>query len=302
MLTNASDQDQDLPAALEYWSPVCAGDVDMVRGLCDCIKAEGSKLPLRSMLQAAVRGSSVEMLEYLFSEGATVDIDIDQIKPIPGGRPIEFFRTLTKHGWPKGPRGLSVNLVHGFEVVQLILERGSRVGYLCIKSAVRSGDVRIADLLMSRINPSAKVPDAHDISKTLDNVQRWYGPEMNSEEPSLKRIINEAGMLHMAAQDQSVDMVRFLLSKGADVNHVPSPEQVCSRPNGTALHKAVSAPLEGRVAKPETVEVLLGAHADPSLPDELGRTSVEINDKFGDRRTKDAIRDLLLGSMQKGST
>lgn len=270
----------------------------MVRSLCDCIKAEGSKLPLRSMLQAAVRGSSVEMLEYLFSEGATVDIEIDRIEPTPRGRPIEFFRTLTRHGWPKGPRGLSVNLVHGFEVVKLILDRGSRVGFLCVKSAVRSGDTQVTDLLMSRINPCAKVPDAYDISKTLDDVERWYGPEMNSEPPSLARIINDAGMLHMAALDQSVNMVRFLLSRGADVNYVPSLEQCCSRPNGTALHKAVGGPLDGRISNPEVVEALLAARANPLLPDELGRTPAEINEKFGDRRTKGTIREVL----QKAST
>jgi hypothetical protein len=254
------------------------------------------------MLEAAVQGSSVEMLEYLFSEGAKVDIEIDQVKPIPGGRPIEFFRVLTKHGWPKGPRGLSVNLLHGVQVVQLILARGSRVGYLCVKSAVRSGDVQVADLLMDRINPCAKVPDAYDISKTLDNVERWYGPEMNSEPPSLKRIINDAGMLHMAALDQNVGMVRFLLSKGADVNYIPVPEQCCRRPNGTALHKAVSGSLEGKVANPQVVEALLDACADPTLPDELGRTPIEINDRYGDRTTKDAIRKLLLESMPKDST
>lgn len=274
----------------------------MVQSLCDCIKAEGSKLPLRSMLQVAVQGSSVEMLDYLFSEGAKVDIDIDCIKPIPGGRPIEFFRALTKHGWPKGPRGLSVNLHHGYEVVQLILERGSRVGYLCVKSAVRSGDVQVADLLMSKINPSAKVPDAYDISKTLDNVERWYGPEMNSEPPSLKRIIDDAGMLHMAAMDQCADMVRFLLSKGADVNHIPSPEHCCRRPNGTALHKAVSGSLEGKVSNPEVVQVLMTAQADPTLKDELGRTSVEINDRYGNETTKEAIRKLLLGSAPESTT
>lgn len=281
-----------MPLAQEYYSPVCDGKVDMVRSLCDCIKAEGGKLPLRSMLQTAVQGSSVEMLEYLFAEGAKVDIEIDKINPIPGGRSIDFFRVLTKHGWPKGPRGLTVNLHHGVEVVKLILDRGSRIGFLCVKAAVRSGDVQVAELLMSRINLAAKVPDAYDISKTLDNVERWYGPEMNSEAPSLKRIINDAGMLQMAALDQNVEMVRFLLSKGADVNHVPSPEQCCRRPNGAALHKAVSGPLEGLVSKPEVVQALLAAGADATLLDELNRTPAEINDKYGDRETKDAIRKM----------
>lgn len=294
-----SAYDPAMSLAQEYWSPVCGGDVDMVRGLCDCIKAEGHKLPLRSMLQAAVQGSSVEMLEYLFAEGAKVDIEIDQIKPISDGRPIEFFHVLTKHGWPKGPRGLTVNLHHGIEVVKLILARGSRVGFLCVKSAVRSGDVQVAELLLGRINLSAKVPDAYDISKTLDNVERWYGPEMNSEPPSLKRIINDAGLLHMAALDQNADMVRFLLSKGADVNHVPLPEQCCRRPNGTALHKAVSGPLEGRISNPEVVQALLVADADPKLLDELDRTPIEINDRYGDRETKETIRKLLLEGMPK---
>lgn len=282
-----------MPTAQEYWSPMRDGNVEMVRSLCDCIKQEGGKLPLRSMLQTAVQGSSVEMLEYLFSQGAKVDIEIDQINPIPGGRPIEFFRVLTNHGWPKGPRGLSVNLLHGVEVVKLILERGSRIGFLCVKSAVRSGDVEVAELLMGRVNLSAKVPDAYDISKTLDDVERWYGPEMNSEPPSLQRIINDSGMLHMAALDQNVGMVRFLLSKGADANHVPIPAQCCP-PNGTALHKAVSGPLEGRISKPEVVEALLEAHADPTLRDELGQTSIEINDKYGDRKTKVLIREVLI--------
>lgn len=247
-------------------------------------------MPLNSMLQVAVQGASVEMLDYLFSEGAKVDMDIDYIRPIPGGRPIEFFKLLTKQGWPKGPRGLALNLHHGLEVVQLILERGSRVGYLCVKSAVRSGDVQIAELLMDKINPAAKVPNAYDISKTLDDVERWYGPEMNSEPPSLKRIIDDAGMLHMAALDQNADMTRFLLSKGAAVNHVPSDEQCCRRPNGTALHKAVE------FSQPEVVEVLLSAKADPSLKDELGRTPAEINNQYRNEKTREAIRKLLLNS------
>jgi hypothetical protein len=202
-------------------------------------------------------------------------------------RPIAFFACLIDHGWPLGPRGLALNLHHGPEVVKLILNRGSRVGYLCLKHAVKHGNVETAEMILSLLNPRTKVPTAFDFSKNLEDSERWYGPEMNSEEPSIARIMNQAPFLQLAAIEDNIEMIRWLVGKGARVDSMPAKECCCWDVNGSALGYAVAA------GKVDVVSLLLELGADAMLKDEVGRTAMDLNAIYGRPETKDKIKALL---------
>jgi ankyrin repeat protein len=152
---------------------------------------------------------------------------------------------------------------------------------------VAHGNVEIAEMLLTRLNPRTKVPDALDYSANLENSERWYGPEMNSEESSVPRLVNQAGFLQIAASEGHVDMVRWLIGKGAQVDSMPRKECCCWDVNGSALSYAAAA---GRV---EVVRLLLELGADPCMKDEEGRTPMDLNAMLGQQESKGAIEDLL---------
>lgn len=261
-------------------------------------EVDKAKRPLQLMLKAATQGSSVGMLEYVLEKGAQVDCNIDIIDVIPRRRQKRFFEVLISHGWPAGPRGLANNLRLGLEVVQLLLDNGARVDVPCLKEATRHGDVEVIDLLFHHINPRAKVPSLHDYMKAMDDPAYWSAPEMCSQEPSIKRIIDEAGLLHIAALHQDLGMVKYMLEKGADLDLIPDHYQATEGVNGCALHKVVSGTALGKKPSLEIVQFLLDAGANPDLQDELGRTPFDINEAWGDG-SREVIRDLLRAKMRK---
>ncbi|SMQ50546.1 unnamed protein product [Zymoseptoria tritici ST99CH_3D7] len=281
---------ESLPMPFDFRSPILAGDIAKVQSLCNSVRAKGLPLPLRSMLYIALCGSSAPMLEYLFSIGAVLDISMDTLPANKSTTPrsVAFFSCIVDRGWPNGPRGLALNLHRGPEVVRLILASGSRVGFLCLKEAVQHGNVEIAELLLAHINPRTKVPTAADYAANMEDPERWYGPEMNSEEFSLPRLLNQAGFLQIAANKGDVEMTRWLVKKGAKVNSMPSKECCCWDVNGTAVAYAVAA------ARVEVISLLLELGADPMLKDERGRTARQLNAIYGQQRTRERI-DALLG-------
>lgn len=274
------------------------GNVAVIRAMSDSKRADKTTRPLQRMLKAATQGSSVGMLEYVLQEGARVTSEIDIIDVIPRRRHIRFFQVLVAHGWPAGPRGLANNLRLGPEVVRLLLDNGAQVDIPCLKEATRAGDVAVVDLLMSRINLRAKVPSLHDYLKAIDDPGYWRAPEMCSEERSLKRIIDQAGLLHIAAYLQDLDMVKYLLGKGADLDLIPDNAQAVEGVNGCALHRVVSGMVAGKSPSLEVVKVLLDAGANPAIQDELGRTPLEINEAWGGG-TKEEIRKLFEAKLKR---
>ena len=85
-------------------------------------------------------------------------------------------------------------------------------------------------------------------------------------------VINGSGALIYAAEKGIEENVRYLLTRGADVNEmVPlTPSRPSLEEMGSALHRAVR---NGRVP---IVEMLLDAGADVTLKDARGRTAGEI--------------------------
>ena len=82
-------------------------------------------------------------------------------------------------------------------------------------------------------------------------------------------------MLGFAAADRGQDnMVRYLLSRGADVDDMISPWSL-REAGGSALHEAVG---NGHV---DVVDTLLSAGANVSLRDTKGRTAMEIAKEKG---------------------
>lgn len=249
----------------------------LLEDLCESIKKDGHDLPVQPILKAATEGWSTSVLELLFAEGAKIDSSMDVIPVNSADRSMDFFRTLAAHGWPKGPRGLANNLQHGGEVVRLLIERGAKVDVPCLKEAVRIGDVQVVEYLMSQVDLRVKIPTIHDYMKAMSDPEYWQAQEMCSEQPSLKRIVDQAGLLQIAAHHQHLDLVRFMLEKGATLDLIPDREQAAEGVNGCALHKVVAGCSAGRIPQPDIVRALLDAGANANLKDEVGRTALEIS-------------------------
>ncbi|KAM3415963.1 hypothetical protein BST61_g9453 [Cercospora zeina] len=291
------------PDALGYWQDLidegnvtALGD-DLVR-----MRAEGRPIPLQAMLQIALEGSNVEVVQLLFDQGANMDSSLDTLTVKHERRSLSFFGLLIKHGWPVGPRGMTNNLGHGREVVELLLASGRIVGVPCLLAAVRTGDAEVLATLLQNINPRAKVPVMADYEIAMNDPGYWASARMFSEEPSLRRIIDEACLLPLAALYQEIDMVHHLLELKASVDLAPVAEQCPDGVNGCALHKAVSGAIVGRIPQPKLVQMLLDANADTLLTDDLGRTALDINENWGHASTKDAIRCLLRSRMGGSAT
>ena len=111
-----------------------------------------------------------------------------------------------------------------------------------------------------------------------------------------KEFIDENLLSLAVSQTSNVDIVKFLLSKGADVNSQSTgwrelgPESVYVS-NMTALMKASICYSEG---KPEIVKTLLDAGADVNVKDSGGMTALdwalETSTMFGDSNTKTAAK------------
>lgn len=96
-------------------------------------------MPVQAMLRMALQGDSGDILRYLFSAGARIDPTLDTIFIKDHRRPIEFLQVLVDNGWPSGPRGITNNLGHGREVVELLLMHGRILGVPCLHAAISTG-------------------------------------------------------------------------------------------------------------------------------------------------------------------
>lgn len=286
------------PESLDDWQDLIReGNVKALRHACTQLRAEGKSIPLQAMLQIALARDDASVLQLLFDLGARIEPCLDTLTIKEERRPLKFYRILIKHGWPTGPRGMTNNLGHGREVVELLLASGRMVGVPCLLAAVRTGDVEVLAILLQKINPRAKVPVMEDYEMAMNDPGYWTSARMFSERPSLQRIIDEASLLPLAALYQEIDMVQHLLELQASVDLVPVADQSPEGVNGCALHKAVSGAVVGRIPQPKLVQMLLEAGTDPLLMDDLGRTALDINESWGHASTRDSIRCLLRDRM-----
>ena len=286
------------PSQTQDWQyAIQTGNLALLETSVSRLQRERQVIPVQAMLRAALQGDSGAILSYLFNAGARIDSTLDTICIKQPRRPIYFFQVLVDQGWPSGPRGVTNNLSHGRDVVELLLKHGRIVGVPCLRAAVLTGDVEVLAILIQNIDPRAKVPDMSDYEKAMNNPSYWISPSMFSEEPSLTRIIDQASLLPLAALHQELDMVQYLLGLKASVDLTPLEGQCPDGVNGCALHKAVSGATIGKLAQPDIVFVLLQAGADPLLKDELGRTALEINEHWGHPETKGIIQRLLTERM-----
>lgn len=273
------------------------GNVALLEAIIARLRSEGRIIPKQAMLRTALKGDSPGILECLFSAGARIDATLDTIDRKEPRRPIAFFQVLVKHGWPTGPRGMTNNLGHSREVVELLLMHGRKVGVPCLRAAILTGDVEVLAILVQNISPRAKVPDMSDYEKAMNDPSYWTSDEMFSEVPSIQRIVDQSSLLQLAALHQEFAMVQYLLDLKASVDLTLLDGQCPEGVSGCALHHAVSGAVVGKLAQPDIVSLLLEAGANPLLKDELGRTAWEINESWGHPETKQTIRYLLAERM-----
>jgi hypothetical protein len=167
-----------------------------------------------------------------------------------------------------------------------------------LQDAARAGNVSRMHVLLNTIVADPDLVKNLEAIWTIPGMARW-SPHSTSTSQFV-RIIDDTGLLQIAANNHDLPMVKLLLAFGATVDHMP-PEDAVFDPremmNGSPLHKALGTGLwsAGSVADPEVVKVLLAAGADPNVVDQTGRTVVASWDKKGrGRKNGEVIERMLL--------
>jgi ankyrin repeat protein len=208
-------------------SAVDRGSMELVQVLLSHgadVNAHPSKLS-RTALQTAVDGGSMELVQVLLSHGADVN-----------ARPSKLSRTALQTAVDGGSMELvQVLLSHGADIhAPGTMEYGT-----ALQLAAQAGHVEVVKLLLhfTKIRDVEANPSRHYLDSDIASND-W-----------------KCTMLPAAAKGGLLEIVRLLLTEGADINTVPPGTRY-----GTALQEAIGQ------KDLNMIHLLLHYRADPNIP------------------------------------
>lgn len=240
------------------------GDLERVQALHQQLKTEPASsssepIPLQELLKVATAKDHARIAEYCLQQGAVIDSAVSSAALHKGATP-ELWAVLLRANWNDVQRNRAVL----DSLLVLSPGRGERmISFLLDQGA----SVRARGVLAAAAR--SRAPDAVGIIALL--LERGAGATSDARTPTTD-LLRNSGALQMAAYDGLLEMVRFLLDAGADVNEIPAddPGDPREQSNGSALHLAVAA------GRPDMVELLLQRGADPALKDQGGLDALEL--------------------------
>ena len=259
-----------------------AGDLSYVEELSKVQKEAHQDLPLQEMLVAATDKGHANVAEYCLQQGASIDDDVNFAAF--RGSSADLFKVLF-------PRNIFGILQHP-EYLSDLLNDAIWVGRFkppLYNAASDQEGAKLAAFLLARgasISEDTVLGAAHYQSVEFMECLLANGATLEG-----------SGALHIAASQGRLEMTRWLLGHGADVNAFIS-KDILGDPRepgprmGLALHYAV---MSGRV---DTVKLLLECGADTALRNQMGQTVFEIEMFGGDKESRQSIAQLLR-DMQK---
>ncbi|KAK3712789.1 hypothetical protein LTR37_008880 [Vermiconidia calcicola] len=267
--------DQELVQAI--LDAVCRKDFSGVQRLHQEMKANDQPIPILQMGLAARQRGDVHLLQYLLEQGDWSESDLNYIRGYADGKISSDLNRL-----------LSQNVQHGRDFVEVLLEKGAKVQPTDLQDAVKCNDVEILELLFSRLDKRRMI-ERIEYETTLADPESH--PGLFNEPDSKVRIIDEGGLLQIAAYYNRLEMVKYLLSVGADPNFVPFTDFSYDHRegvNGPPLYKA----FQGSQPNVEVVRVLVEVGADPLMKGERGQNCVELNRRWNQGEGRDEIEKL----------
>lgn len=211
------------------------------------MEVSGQRIPYQQLAIAAAERSHAEILAYCLDAGAVVDDQI-QFAAWKGASP-ELYAVMMAHNWPSCI-GLSIsqvldtNYIKGPRMIDFLIQRGAKVSSQVIRSITRTSQRDTASLEMLMEN----------------------GVDLKG-----------SGALQLAASQNNVTVVKFLLDRGIYVDEVPEEDTWDPREciNGTPLCRAL------QLKHVEAAKVLLKRGADPEMRDQMGRSARDIAKQAG---------------------
>ena len=197
---------------------VCSREIEGVKTLHGEMKTQGEPVPIQTMAQAAAVQGDANVLQHLLDEGAVFDRALWHATSLPTQLDAPFVKLLIRQGWLKRCYGLSVQIHRGPEVLKAALDHGAIVSPGDLRQAAIAGDVEALEILFSKFDNRRKIERIEYETPDADAGSR---PDLFAEPDSRVRIINEGGLLQVAAARSQLDMIHHLLAEGADPNFTP---------------------------------------------------------------------------------
>ena len=253
-----------------------AGDLSSVKELSKVQKEVHQDLPLQEMLVAATDKSHANVAEYCLQQGALIDDDVNFAAF--RGRSADLFEIL----FPRNIFGISQHP----EYLSDLLDDAIWVGWFKppYDAASNPEGAKLAAFLLAR---GAKISE-----DTVFGAASHQSVEFMECLLANGATLEGSGALHIAASKGRLEMTRWLLDHGADVNGLvlkdilgdlrePEPQM------GFALHYAVTC---GRV---DIVKLLLERGADTTLRNQNGQSVFEVGVSGRDNESRQSISQLL---------
>ena len=268
---------------------VCSREIEGVKTLHGEMKTQGEPVPIQTMAQVAAVQGDANMLQHLLDEGAVFDRTLWHATSLPTELNAPLVKLLIRQGWLKRCYGLSVQIHRGPEVLKVALDHGAIVSPGDLRQAAIAGDVEALEILFSKFDNRRKIERIEYETRDADAGSR---PDLFTEPDSRVRIMNEGGLLQVAAARSQLDMIRHLLAEGADPNFTPFTDfhwdhRECM--NGPPLDKALFFLSHGHDPNVEVVKALIDAGANPRITNQEGIDCFEKNRRWNTGPTRNEI-------------
>ena len=228
--------------------------------------------PLTAMMYVAAKKEHIAILEHCLASGGAVSDELLQL--IVADRPKKSYEAILK------AKAIDVNyFIPWFGDV-----------LTCVAT---DDDIDFAKLCLSHgADPNRNLFEEDHTA--LAAVAETASVEMAALLLDHGAKLKDSGAVVVAAAEGKMDMVQFLLSKGADINEMGIRHPYDRRSDetvGSALHQAV------RKGHADIVSLLLREGADVGLKDLRGRTPLELAEAEGN----DTVNSLLKEHSASGS-
>lgn len=228
------------------------------------------------MLAESIRNIRMNVLQLLLGSFPGTVISEPTVRAALANGSTAIFEQLLSYD----PDLIKIDIFEG---------RSSQLGY---PLSCRTSRDFIRLLLVLGVDPNPPPPGPHPLCLAAG---RWQTESIELSRTLLEHgsLIKHSGALAAAAKSGNIDLVKFLLAEGAEVNDIISNPEVGHV--WPALHTAIEN------GKEDITGLLLEHKANPDLFDENGRTAYMVAEATGNQRMLELLHRDSVAKLAQGN-